>query len=36
MPKIYADLIQKGLKTIEEVPEKIREEVREELRNMQS
>lgn len=36
MPKIYADLIQKGLKTIEEVPEKIREEVRKELRNMQS
>lgn len=28
MPKIYADLIQKDLKTIEEVPEKIREEVR--------
>lgn len=28
MAKIYADLIQKGLKTIEEVPEKIREEVR--------
>lgn len=27
MAKIYADLIQKGLKTLEEVPEKIREEV---------
>lgn len=35
MPKIYADLIQKGLKTIEEVPEKIREQVREELRDME-
>lgn len=28
MAKIYADLIKKGFKTIEEVPEKIREEVR--------
>lgn len=36
MAKIYADLIQKGLKTLEEVPKKIREEVRKELRNMQS
>lgn len=27
MAKIYADLIQKGLKTLEEVPKKIREEV---------
>lgn len=35
MPKIYADLIQKDLKTIEEVPEKIREQVREELRDME-
>lgn len=28
MSKVYADLIKKGFKTIEEVPEKIREEVR--------
>ena len=27
MAKIYAELIRKGLKTIEEVPEKIRVEV---------
>ena len=27
MAKIYADLIRKGLKTLEEVPEKLREEV---------
>ena len=27
MAKVYADLIKKGLKTIEEVPEKIRTEV---------
>lgn len=27
MAKIYADLIQKGLKTIDQVPEQIREEV---------
>ncbi len=27
MAKIYADLIKKGLKTIEEVPEKLREQV---------
>lgn len=27
MAKIYADLIHKGLKTIEDVPEKIRAEV---------
>lgn len=27
MAKIYADLIRKGLKTIDDVPEKIREEV---------
>lgn len=31
MVKIYASLIKKGLKTIEEVPENIREEVRKEL-----
>lgn len=28
MAKVYADLIRKGLKTIEEVPEKLRETVR--------
>lgn len=28
MAKIYYNLIKKGLKTIDEVPEKIREEVR--------
>ena len=27
MAKIYAELIKKGLKTLEELPEKIREEV---------
>lgn len=27
MIKIYADLIRKGIKTIDDVPEKIREEV---------
>ena len=29
MAKVYADLIRKGIKTIEDVPEKLREEVRE-------
>ena len=28
MPKVYADLIKKGLKTIDDVPEVIRDEVR--------
>ena len=28
MAKIYADLIRKGLKTIDDVPEKIRDDVR--------
>lgn len=28
MAKIYADLIRKGLKTIDQVPEQIREEVK--------
>jgi len=28
MAKVYADLIRKGLKTLDQVPEKIREEVR--------
>lgn len=27
MAKVYADLIRKGLKTIEDVPEKLKEEV---------
>ena len=27
MPKVYADLIKKGKKTIEDVPEQLREEV---------
>ncbi|EGG86866.1 MAG: CD1375 family protein [Enterocloster sp.] len=29
MAKIYAELIRKGIKTLEEVPEKIRAEVKE-------
>ena len=28
VPKVYADLIRKGLKTIDDVPEVIRDEVR--------
>lgn len=28
MVRVYADLIRKGLKTLEQVPEKIREEVK--------
>jgi len=28
MAKIYAELIMKGLKTLDDVPEKLREEVR--------
>jgi hypothetical protein len=28
MAKIYADLIRKGLKTIEDVPEELKEEVK--------
>ena len=31
MHKIYADLIEKGLKTIDDVPTRIREKVKEEL-----
>jgi len=31
--KIYANLIEKGLKTINDVPEKLREEVKELLRD---
>lgn len=33
MAKIYADLIKKGLKTIDDVPEKLREEVEKLLNN---
>ena len=31
MVKVYADLIEKGLRTLEQVPERISEEVKEEL-----
>ena len=33
MAQVYADLIRKGKKTIEEVPEKLREEVLQILRD---
>lgn len=33
MAKIYADLIRKGLKTLEDVPEKLRDEVERLLNN---
>lgn len=33
MAKIYADLIRKGLKTIDDVPEKLRDEVERLLNN---
>lgn len=33
MVRIYADLIRKGIRTLEQVPEKIREEVRKFLNN---
>lgn len=33
MAKIYADLIKKGLKTIDDVPEELREEVEKLLNN---
>jgi hypothetical protein len=33
MAKIYAELIRKGLKTIDDVPEKIRAQVQEILNN---
>ena len=36
MAKIYVALIEKGLKTIDEVPETIREQVRELLNEEQS
>ncbi|MFD5022275.1 CD1375 family protein [Paenibacillus sp. NPDC058367] len=32
MPKVYASLIRKGLKTLEQVPEIIREDVAAELK----
>lgn len=31
MEKVYADLIRKGLKTIDDVPERIREQVKQVL-----
>lgn len=31
MEKVYADLVQKGLRTLDSVPEKIRDAVKEEL-----
>lgn len=34
MAKVYADLIKKGIKTIDDVPEKLREEVRELVENL--
>lgn len=34
MAKIYAELIRKGLKTIDDVPEKIRAKVQEILKNL--
>lgn len=33
MVRIYTDLIRKGIRTLEQVPEKIREEVRKYLNN---
>lgn len=36
MAKIYADLIIKGLKTIDDVPEKLREEVEEILKSIEN
>jgi hypothetical protein len=33
MGKIYADLIRKGLKNIDDVPEKLKKEVQELLKN---
>ena len=33
MAQVYADLIKKGLKTIDDVPEKLKEEVKEILLN---
>ncbi len=35
MVKIYVDLIRKGLKTIDDVPKKIREQVRKALEEVQ-
>ena len=36
MAKIYAELIRKGLKTIDDVPERIRAKVQEILKNLKS
>lgn len=35
MPKIYAELIRKGLKTIDQVPVIIREQVKEILKDLE-
>lgn len=35
MPKIYAELIRKGLKTIDDVPVIIREQVKEILKDLE-
>lgn len=34
MPKVYADLIRKGKKTIDEVPETLKNEVKKALKSM--
>lgn len=34
MPKVYADLIRKGKKTIDEVPEKLKNEVKKALNSL--
>lgn len=36
MERVYADLIQKGLKTIDDVPERLRDKVRELLKAAES
>ena len=36
MAKVYAELIRKGLKTIEDVPERLRTAVMEILKNMEN
>lgn len=35
MARVYADLIRKGYKTIEDVPEKLKSEVQKILKNLQ-
>ena len=34
MPKVYADLIRKGKKTIDEVPEKLKNEVKKAINSL--